>query len=305
MTGEQPPRKPVAQGQSRGVGDPVGRLHARLLRRDRGVAGPAAAAGAFRYEQVIQLVKRLIADGGLNRGDRLPTNNELAEMAGVSLISVRRALSELEHEGRVRRHQGLGTFVAADPIVTEPLRVGELRATLVGRGAPTEVSTELVGIREALPGGLIARALRISHEDPVWHVERRRLIRGGSPIFEEAVVPVALAPDLDVDALRAGTSLYLLLAEGHGLVDAREEQFLSFGPATAAERRMLELPARAYVARLRGVSLTVAGVPFDCFQHVYSATDFLFWISSDQVYGTLEAVSDGAWSLRPIQSGPE
>jgi len=33
-------------------------------------------------------------------------------MAGVSLITVRRALAELEREGRVHSHQGVGTFVA-------------------------------------------------------------------------------------------------------------------------------------------------------------------------------------------------
>jgi DNA-binding GntR family transcriptional regulator len=44
----------------------------------------------------------------------------------VSLITVRRALDELERTGRVRRHQGLGTFLARPRIVTEPARTGSL-----------------------------------------------------------------------------------------------------------------------------------------------------------------------------------
>src|SRR5215469_11940343 len=59
------------------------------------------------YERVVALVERLIADRGMAPGDRLPSYGELAELAGVSLITVRRALDELERAGRVRRHQGL------------------------------------------------------------------------------------------------------------------------------------------------------------------------------------------------------
>lgn len=254
----------------------------------------------FRYEQVIALVRRLIEEGGLTRGDRLPTNNELATMAGVSLISVRRALAELEREGRVRRHQGLGTFVASDPIVADPLKVGDLRATLVDADSPVQVRSELLLAAHALPGELIARALQISPDDHVWHVERRRWIGTSSTILEEAVVPVALAPDLDTDALRRGTSLYRLLAERYGLIDASEEQYLSFAAATSSERKLLALPAQAYVARLRGLSITAAGVPFDCFQHVYPAQDFVFSMSSSSRHDHLSLLPDAEWVLRPV-----
>src|SRR2546430_5650049 len=65
----------------------------------------------------------------------LPTHAELAELTGVSLITVRRALDELERAGKVRRHQGLGTFLARPRIVTEPTRAGSLLGTLAAGGA--------------------------------------------------------------------------------------------------------------------------------------------------------------------------
>ena len=78
----------------------------------QGEPGPRAAPprlprAALLYERVVDLVEQLIADRGLRPGDMLPTYTELAEQAGVSLITVRRALDELERAGRVRRHQGL------------------------------------------------------------------------------------------------------------------------------------------------------------------------------------------------------
>src|SRR6266851_5743056 len=82
------------------------------------------------YEQVVEYVEKLVSDRGLAPGDLLPTYAELAERVGVSLITVRRALDELERAGRVRRHQGLGTFLARPRIVTEPTRAGSLLGTL-------------------------------------------------------------------------------------------------------------------------------------------------------------------------------
>ena len=58
------------------------------------------------------LVEALIDERGLAPGDLLPPGREIAALAGVSLISVRRALDELERAGRIVRHQGVGTFVS-------------------------------------------------------------------------------------------------------------------------------------------------------------------------------------------------
>jgi DNA-binding GntR family transcriptional regulator len=273
----------------------VTRVGSRLAPRDQ------RRSTAFRYEQVIDLVLKLIDEGGLKQGDQLPTNFELGKMAAVSLMSVRRALDELEREGRVHRHQGLGTFVAAGPIITDPLRVGDLHATLVGEPAALTITTELLDVQQAFPGRTIARLLRCGEHEPVWHVRRLRRIGDSSSILEEATVPVALVHDLDRTALSEGASLYRLLAAEHGLVDAREEQYLSFTLASANERRVLKLPTAAHVARLRGVSLTASGIPFDCFQHVYPAADFAFWISSGPGGSAISPNDVADWYVRSLE----
>lgn len=249
------------------------------------------------------LVVALIEDGGLAVGDRLPTNDELAALAGVSLISVRRALAELERAGRVRRHQGVGTFVSAEPIVADPLEAGELRATLVGEEPPAEVVSELLDAGLAKPGELVARALRIPRDALVWHVVRLRRIGPAAAMLEEATVPLALAPDLDLDALGGGASLYGLLAERHGVREARAEQFLRFSIASPSEARLLSLPPRASVARLRGVTFTALGVPFDCFQHVYPAHEFVFSMSNSPRRARLVPHPDVDWVVYPVDDG--
>jgi GntR family transcriptional regulator len=250
----------------------------------------------LRYEQVIELVEGLISAGGLRPGDLLPTNNELAEQAGVSLITVRRALDELERAGRVARHQGVGTFVADARIVSEPARAGALLATL-NAGRPDEVRTNLIDVTRGRPTPASAGVLGLGDED-VWQVDRLRLIRGRPAILEQAVLPTSLVPHLDRRRLAAGDSLYRFLEDRYGLRDDSEEQYLEVVPPSEEERAHLELRPRDRVVRIRGVSLTGDGVPFDSFQQAYPASDFVFYFAGRTARHVLRAARTPGWGIQ-------
>ncbi len=72
-----------------------------------------AAPGAL-YEQIVAGVKQQISTGKLAPGSALPSFRQLAADLMVSVITVKRAYEELEHEGIIFRRQGLGTFVAEE-----------------------------------------------------------------------------------------------------------------------------------------------------------------------------------------------
>lgn len=58
---------------------------------------------------------RMIRDGSLVAGDRIPAERELAELVGMSRASVREALRELELRGMLDRRPGRGTVVVDAP----------------------------------------------------------------------------------------------------------------------------------------------------------------------------------------------
>ncbi|MFS1303523.1 FadR/GntR family transcriptional regulator [Streptosporangium longisporum] len=66
------------------------------------------------YEVAAERVLELITQMGLQPGDRMPTENELARQLGTSRTVVREAVKILSALGRVRAQKGRGLYVAAD-----------------------------------------------------------------------------------------------------------------------------------------------------------------------------------------------
>lgn len=72
---------------------------------------------------IARQLERMILEGVLNPGDRLPPERELAEELEVSRPSLREALQKLEASGLLETRHGGGTFVrnAIAAAITEPL----------------------------------------------------------------------------------------------------------------------------------------------------------------------------------------
>lgn len=67
-------------------------------------------------DQAKKEVLRYIEGMDFNKGNKLPREELLAEMIGVSRITIRQALNELSAEGMIFRRQGKGTFVNVDSL---------------------------------------------------------------------------------------------------------------------------------------------------------------------------------------------
>ena len=64
------------------------------------------------YEQICSQLRSQILSGALASGERLPSIRSLADGLGVSVITTKRAYSDLESEGLVATVPGKGCFVS-------------------------------------------------------------------------------------------------------------------------------------------------------------------------------------------------
>ncbi len=63
------------------------------------------------YEQIVDQIGQLVAEGQLKPGDRLPSERELVERFQVSRASIREAISALEMMGLIEVRSGEGTYI--------------------------------------------------------------------------------------------------------------------------------------------------------------------------------------------------
>lgn len=111
-------------------------------------------------EQVIDLVRGLIAQGKLRPGDRLPPERELALRIGVSRPTVRAGLRALAAMGVTESRHGSGTYIPSGPprLDSEPL---SFLAAL--HGVTREQMYEVRRVLEVAAAGLAAQRAKPEH----------------------------------------------------------------------------------------------------------------------------------------------
>jgi DNA-binding LacI/PurR family transcriptional regulator len=72
------------------------------------------------YQRIVDDVLVRVRSEEWRPGDRLPSERALCDLYNVSQITVRRALRELAHAGRVYSHHGLGWFVSEEASTPGP-----------------------------------------------------------------------------------------------------------------------------------------------------------------------------------------
>lgn len=116
--------------------------------KPRILIAPLSMSGGPLYLQIVDKLKREISEGRLQAGAPLPSFRRMAEDLLVSVITVKRAYEDLEHEGIIVRRQGLGTFVSDQAIGRSREAKTVHAASLFQQGA-----------REAAEAGLSPKAI--------------------------------------------------------------------------------------------------------------------------------------------------
>lgn len=193
-------------------------------------------------------------------GDRLPTERDLAARYGCSLITVRRALTELAREARIERTRGRGTFVTRPSIRLDLGGTLSFAEEMIDQGLTP--GTRLVASRGESAGSAVAAALGIEPAAPTLYVERLRLADEEPLLLEQVHLPADRFPGL-LSADLERNSLYDLLASRYGTQVARgRETFLPVS-LPAREARLLGQEPHRLALLVEGVAYTGNGVPVE------------------------------------------
>ncbi|MCT8997386.1 GntR family transcriptional regulator [Chelativorans intermedius] len=193
---------------------------------------PEAGARAPLYQQLAETLARQIETGEYSPGAALPPERRLAEIHGVSRITVRHALEQLARQGVVEQRRGSGTYVSAK--VSQSLtRLTSLSDDVAARGMVAQSRLISRGVGLATPEEVIA--LGLSPGRKVTRIVRLRSADGQPLALEASTLVHEALPDPD----EVGESLYVTL-EARGMRPVRAVQRLSAISLDKHQAAMLE-----------------------------------------------------------------
>ena len=216
------------------------------------------ATTMLKYEAVVDSVKRKISDGTYPPSTQLPTIPQLCLQYGVSKITIKKAMDELERQGYVTRQRGSGTYAKRQMDGSEFTRWDEddrIRGTkreYEMRGI--KVTSVVYDFSVVTPSEQVARYLELD-DGFVYKICRRRDLDGRPCSIEYTYMPIDLIPNLkraNVEDSIYGyinDELGLTIGSAHSIFRAvnpteREQEWLGVGPGYP----LFEVEQVAYLA---------------------------------------------------------
>ena len=203
-----------------------------------------------KYGDLIHYLENLIAEGKLNAGDRLPSENELTERFGISRQTVRKAIELLEEQGTVRRVRGSGTYVSFDrrenlerrnriAVMTTyvesyifPKTIQGIEKILFERGYSVQISftnntlereknvlTDLINRDDV--AGIIVEGTKSGLPNPNLYLYRQLMNRKIPIVFINTFYPELAVPHVSLNDVKAAeTAVNYLIGKGHENIGA-------------------------------------------------------------------------------------
>jgi GntR family transcriptional regulator len=221
------------------------------------------------YLQLSDVLREQIKRGAYAPLDRLPSEHELVRTHGVSRMTARQALAELERAGLVFRLQGRGSFVARPPVVQRLTGLHGFAEAMAEHGV-TSVSRVLkTATVRATPD--VAAALAVEPGEPVTELRRLRLADEAPVSLDISYFRVELGRRL-VRLDLARHDVFWLLENACGVTLGAADCQIA---AIAAEEDValhLGVPSGTAVLFIERLTRDAQGVPVD-HEHLYVRTD--------------------------------
>ncbi len=227
----------------------------------------------LRYRRVQESLAEEIRRGRLSPGSPLPPERALAEHFGVSRVTLRRALAELERTGFVSRGTARGWAVEGPRVGEPPNALMSFTELATSRGLSP---TSRIVAKQVRPATIDeAETLRLTPGGALFELERLRLMDDVPILIDSTRIPVVLAPGLDeIDFSTA--SLYAELEERYGVRPTRARFTVEATAASERQSSLLGLEPGQPLLRCDQLTEDEAGRPIELCQMLYRGDRYRF-----------------------------
>jgi GntR family transcriptional regulator len=192
------------------------------------------------WHQAEQAMRALIAAGDWATGAQIPNEESLCKLFGVSRITIRHALRNIEDSGLLRREHGRGTFVRSATVIAGARGLTSFTEEMANLGLQVGSRLLAAGIVPAIRE--VAGALDIEEGEPVVRLRRLRLGNDAPIGIQTAHLPLARVPGF-LDHVAELASLYDMLRQRYGIAPREAREVYRVGTVPAEDADLIQLAA--------------------------------------------------------------
>lgn len=228
-------------------------------------------AGGPLYVKLQRLIENAVLDGLLKPGDALPPERELAAIADISRVTVRKAVQGLVSDGLLIQRHGSGTFVAPRSARVEQslTHLTSFTEDMARRGMVVRSTWLDRGIYVPSPEEMVT--LGLTSGERVSRISRLRVANDTPMAIERAALSVHVLPNPELVTL----SLYAVLAAS-GNRPVRAIQRISAAILKENDAKLLEVPAGSASLNIERISYLDSGKVIEFTRSIYRADAYEF-----------------------------
>ena len=228
------------------------------------------------YMVIYKQLKQKINDEVYPAGSYLPSETELQQMYNVSRITVRRALSDLEHDGIVRKIRGTGTQVLAKKKHADLYQLSGFSEDAKKHG---DEATSIILKFHIEPASVnVAEFLKIEPNENVYYLKRLRLLNGRISGLFETYISMRLGLEIDMDEFNSKSSLYDTY-EKAGIEIGSGTETIEAIMADSQLKRDLFLDKEEPIMYRQRITYTKTNIPIEYSKNYYKAEGFKYVIT--------------------------
>ena len=225
------------------------------------------------YARLRDELRAGILDGRLKPHDKLPSEAEMTAAHGVSRITVRQALGDLQKEGLIVRLQGKGAFVSHPRASPHLDRLEGLGEALAHEGQ--SVHSKRLAMKSQKAGAELARLLDLPAGATVWHMQTLRYLEREPLSVNSSYFPRALGERLARIDL-SGRDLVEVLERDLRLAMGEAQLEISACAMPAREARWLKVAEGGPALRVQRLVHAADGRPLHTETALYRADAFSY-----------------------------
>lgn len=231
--------------------------------------GLAVSSPVPLYNQLRELLRARILDGTYVPTSRMPSEYELCERFGVSRITVRQALNDLQKEGLIFKIHGKGTFVAKPKVYQNISSLQGLAESLAYQGYEVINQVRSIEYKPATPE--IAARLAMEPGAFMAEIQRVRLINREPVSLEITYVAEKIGRQLERADLIT-RDIFLILENDLNIALGHANLAIDAILADRDLAQALRTEENTPVMRIERLTHTDKGAPLD-FEYLYYRGD--------------------------------